>query len=134
MIVKVWDFPPIVKVMVVVCLVTRDKLLPGIPTPEVKLVLTGGAAKLAGFEAMLKKILTPNVRIGSPLPLPGMLEELRQPAFATSVGILVWAAEQKSKDGTKSANGNGASHTEREPVGSGAGVSKILNPFKWGSR
>ena len=102
--------------------------------PNVNLVLTGGAAKLAGFEAMLKKILTPNVRIGSPMPLPGMLEELQQPAFATSVGILVWAAEQKPNEATNGTNGNNASHTEREPIGSGAGVSKILNPFKWGSR
>ena len=31
-------------------------------------------------------------------------------------------------------NGNGASHSEREPVESGSGVSRILNPFKWGSR
>ena len=101
---------------------------------EVNLILTGGAAKLAGFEAMLKKILTPRVRIGSPMPLPGMLEELRQPDFATSVGILIWAAEQKSKEATNGTNGNGASHSEREPVGSGSGVSRILNPFKWGSR
>ena len=101
---------------------------------QVNLVLTGGAAKLAGFEAMLKKILTPKVRIGSPMPLPGMLEELQQPDFATSVGILIWAAEQKAKEATNGTNGSGASHSEGEPVGSGAGVSRILNPFKWGSR
>ena len=115
-----------------IALKLRDADIPDLST--VNLVLTGGAAKLAGFEAMLKKLLTPTVRIGSPLPLPGMPEELQQPDFATSVGILVWAAEQKPKEATNGTNGNGASHADREPVGSGVGVSKILNPFKWGSR
>lgn len=55
-----------------------------------RVVLTGGAAQLAGMPELARKILGRNVRIGRPLGVAGLPEAAKGPAFSTPVGLLVY--------------------------------------------
>ncbi len=54
-------------------------------------VLTGGVAQMAGFRQLGREILQLPVRVGAPNGLAGLSEEMRQPAYATTIGLLLWA-------------------------------------------
>ncbi len=55
-----------------------------------RLVLTGGASQLTGLSEAARRIISPHVRIGRPLGIQGLPESARSPAFAASVGLLVY--------------------------------------------
>ena len=57
------------------------------------LVLTGGTANLSGIEALGRDILRLPVRVGVPTNIYGIVETLHDPAYATSVGLLLWGAK-----------------------------------------
>jgi len=59
------------------------------------LVLTGGSANLSGIEALGRDILRLPVRVGVPTNIYGIVETLHDPAYATSVGLLLWGAKHK---------------------------------------
>jgi cell division protein FtsA len=61
------------------------------------LVLTGGCANLSGMEALGRDILRLPVRVGIPTNMYGITDTLRDPAYATSVGLLLWAAKHEGK-------------------------------------
>lgn len=54
------------------------------------LVLTGGTANLPGIAELGREATRLPVRIGSPISLYGVADTLRDPAYATSVGLLLW--------------------------------------------
>jgi cell division protein FtsA len=54
------------------------------------LVLCGGTAELAGFQELAQKVLQLPVRVGAPQDLQGLTDVLESPAYATSVGLLLW--------------------------------------------
>ncbi|MDP2920689.1 MAG: cell division protein FtsA [Dehalococcoidia bacterium] len=54
------------------------------------LVLTGGGANLGGIIDMARDITRFPVRLGTPVNLPGVSDALCDPAYATSVGLLLW--------------------------------------------
>ncbi len=54
------------------------------------LVLTGGSANLLGFAELGSRITRLPVRIGMPITLYGVSDILHDPAYATSVGLLLW--------------------------------------------
>jgi len=56
------------------------------------LVLTGGSSNLSGIDTLGRDILRLPVRVGIPTKIYGIAESLRNPAHATSVGLLLWAA------------------------------------------
>lgn len=56
------------------------------------LVLTGGTANLPGIDALARDIFRLPVRIGVPKDIYGLADILYNPAFATSVGLLLWGA------------------------------------------
>ncbi len=56
------------------------------------LVLTGGSANLSGIDALGREILRLPVRVGAPTNISGISDTLRDPAYATSVGLLLWGA------------------------------------------
>lgn len=70
------------------------------------LVLTGGASKLCGMEALATDILQMPVRIGGPINVPNLPPILNDPAYATAVGLMVWGAKNRTRP--KSAAGNGS--------------------------
>jgi cell division protein FtsA len=70
------------------------------------LVLTGGASNLCGIEALGAEILQMPVRVGGPINMPNLPEALNDPAYATSVGIMLWGAKSRTwqKPGTQNSN------------------------------
>ncbi len=61
------------------------------------LVLTGGSSNLSGIEALGREILRLPVRVGVPTEMYGITDTLRDPAYATSVGLLLWGAKYEGK-------------------------------------
>ena len=57
------------------------------------LVLTGGSCNLPGIDALAHEIMPLPVRIGIPVRINGISESLHDPAYATSVGLLLWGAK-----------------------------------------
>jgi cell division protein FtsA len=54
------------------------------------LVLTGGSANLLGIAELGGRVTRLPVRIGMPVNLYGVSDMLHDPAYATSVGLLLW--------------------------------------------
>jgi len=61
------------------------------------LVLTGGTSNLSGIETLGREILRLPVRVGVPTNIYGITETLCDPAYATSVGLLLWGAKHEGK-------------------------------------
>jgi len=57
------------------------------------MVLTGGSSNLSGIEALGRDILNLPVRVGIPTRMQGITDTLRDPAYATSVGLLLWGTK-----------------------------------------
>ncbi|HAI73874.1 MAG TPA: cell division protein FtsA [Candidatus Moranbacteria bacterium] len=69
-------------------LIGKDRLLPA------GAVITGGTAKLPGCVDLAKNILALPAQTGFPTPLGGLVDKIDDPAFATSVGLILWGAEE----------------------------------------
>jgi len=61
------------------------------------LVLTGGTSNLSGIETLGRETLRLPVRVGIPTNMYGITETLCDPAYATSVGLLLWGAKHEGK-------------------------------------
>jgi cell division protein FtsA len=61
------------------------------------LVLTGGSSNLSGIETLGRDILKLPVRIGVPANIYGITDALRDPAYATGVGLLLWGAKNQGR-------------------------------------
>ena len=60
------------------------------------LVLTGGSSNLSGIEALGRDMLNLSVRVGIPgNNISGITDILHDPAYATSVGLLLWGAKHE---------------------------------------
>ena len=64
-------------------------------------VLCGGSAQLAGIAELGKKVLSMPVRIGQPHDLLGLVDQLANPAFATSAGLLQWGLTASLSPGVR---------------------------------
>ena len=56
------------------------------------LILTGGAAQLAGAAELGREVLQMPVRVGSPSGVGGLVDNLLTPVYSTAVGLLMWGA------------------------------------------
>jgi cell division protein FtsA len=56
------------------------------------LVLTGGAAQLAGTAMLGREVLQMPVRVAGPTGVGGLTDHLLTPAYSTSMGLLLWGA------------------------------------------
>ncbi len=66
------------------------------------LVLTGGTSNLSGIAALGREILRLPVRVGAPSNISGITDTLCDPAYATSVGLLLWAAKNEGRQNWQS--------------------------------
>ncbi len=57
-------------------------------------VVTGGSASLMGLREVAARALQAPVRIGMPQRLHGLVEAISSPAYATSVGLLLWGLRE----------------------------------------
>jgi cell division protein FtsA len=71
------------------------------------LVLTGGSANLPGIAEMGYDLTRLPVRVGVPFRFYGVSDSLLNPAYATSVGLLVW---KRRNQGAKSWKARGGIH------------------------
>jgi len=84
------------------------------------LVLTGGSSNLSGIDAVGRDITRLPVRVGTPIQMYGISDVLNNPAYATSVGLLLWGLKPKSTQTWKSQKfGVGVRHL----------ISRIKNLF-----
>jgi len=60
------------------------------------LVITGGTAELPGILDVAGQTLDLPARIGSPIGLLGLADSISRPAYATSVGLLLWGLRHTS--------------------------------------
>jgi cell division protein FtsA len=61
------------------------------------LVFTGGSSNLSGIDALARDMVKLPVRVGSPSNMPGIPQNLKDPAYATAVGLVLWAARNNSQ-------------------------------------
>jgi len=60
------------------------------------IVLTGGSSLVEGAVELAEEVFHMPVRLGIPQDVSGLKEEVRSPAFATTVGLLMYAKEHQS--------------------------------------
>lgn len=58
------------------------------------LVITGGGAETVGIVEVAKRTLSLPARIGRPAELTGLIEDIQKPAFATSLGLLLYGQQR----------------------------------------
>jgi cell division protein FtsA len=56
------------------------------------IMLTGGAAQLAGAAELGREVLQMPVRVVSPSGIGGLVDTLLNPSYSTAVGLLQWGA------------------------------------------
>jgi cell division protein FtsA len=67
-----------------------EQLVPG------GLVFTGGSSNLSGIDALTRDMVRLPVRVGSPNNLIGIPQNLKNPAYSTAVGLILWAAKNNN--------------------------------------
>ncbi len=82
------------------------------------LVLTGGSSNLPGIAALGRDILGLPVRVGLPTAIYGITDALQNPAYATSVGLLLWGAKHRG------------ARTWRQSYKRGGGLRRLVNRIK----
>ncbi len=58
------------------------------------LVLVGGTSNLAGIAQLAEQVTGLPVRVGAPRNLQGLVDVLFDPAYAVSVGVLLWSVHE----------------------------------------
>lgn len=61
-------------------------------------LLTGGGAKIPGVVELAKKELRLPVQVGYPLNISTIIDRVDDPAYATAVGLVLWANEYLASD------------------------------------
>ncbi|MFH1239051.1 MAG: cell division protein FtsA [bacterium] len=61
-------------------------------------VMTGGTSLMEGIRPFAEQVLHMDVRIGAPHNVPGLSEELNNPAYSVSVGLIQHGIEQRYTD------------------------------------
>jgi cell division protein FtsA len=85
------------------------------------MVLTGGTSALPGIRQLASQVLNMPVRTAQPEKLSGLVDQLKSPAYSTSVGLLHWAAALTDEvvpdaRGRPQRNTKGESHMNLDPV------------------
>lgn len=62
------------------------------------LVFTGGTAKIPGILPLAQNIFELPCRVGVPRNITGLVSQLHDPAFSTSVGLLSWGARHSDQE------------------------------------
>lgn len=65
--------------------------------PSQKIVLTGGGSQIPGLDGLASRILGQQVRLGRPLRIQGLPQAATGPAFASSVGLSLFAAHPQDE-------------------------------------
>lgn len=82
----------------------RSEWLPAIPAG---IVLTGAAAKLPGVAELAEEVFELPVRLGTPLGITASEDVLRNPAYATAVGLLMYGRQNLPRAAASKEGGAG---------------------------
>lgn len=89
-----------------------------------RVVLTGGASQMNGLPDLARRILGRNVRVGRPLGIKGLPTSAKTPAFASTVGLMIYP--QTAHNDQNISNGRG----RRSPAMTGTD-GKIGRMTQW---
>jgi cell division protein FtsA len=64
------------------------------------IILTGGAAQLAGTAELGREVLQMPVRVAAPSGIGGLVDTIQNPSYATGIGLLRWGAASIAMDET----------------------------------
>lgn len=93
------------------------------------IVFTGGGALTVGLREAARRTLAMPVRIGLPTNVKGIIDEVQHPAFATSIGLIMYGSRNSTVK--ESSFGNfGFSLPRGGSGGTGKIVNKIVNLIK----
>jgi cell division protein FtsA len=70
-------------------------------------VLTGGASLLAGSVDLAERVLGLPTKVGYPIVSGGLVETVKSPVFATSVGLIKYALARQTESSTKKKSSGG---------------------------
>ncbi len=65
--------------------------------PSQQIVLTGGGSQIPGLDGLASKILGQQVRLGRPMRVQGLPQAVTGPAFASAVGLCLFAAHPQDE-------------------------------------
>jgi len=65
--------------------------------PSQQIVLTGGGSQIPGLDGLASRILGQQVRLGRPLRVQGLPQAATGPAFASAVGLCLFAAHPQDE-------------------------------------
>jgi len=88
----------------------RSNLAENCP-PEVmlaELVLTGGGAQLAGLDSLASEFFDVPARIGLPMHVGGLTDTIKNPAYATAIGLVLFSSRTDGAATPVRSNGRGA--------------------------
>lgn len=88
-------------------------------------VLTGGTAELRDIRKLGREVLGMPVRVGRPSGVIGLTDTVTRPAFATSVGLLLWA---RGREWEPTSNVTASSGPQWRPEGNGR-IGRWLKEF-----
>jgi len=94
-------------------------------------VLCGGTSELAGICDVMREVIGLPVRVGRPHDLQGLVDVLTHPAYATSVGLLLWAQNQELALSSQVLSDWGRSYDMRPNVRSWIGPSLTGRVVRW---
>ena len=72
------------------------------------IVLTGGTSKMEGVVELAEEIFHMPVRVGYPQTVEGLNDIVRNPIYATSVGLLQYGMEHSAEEAASGPRGSGA--------------------------
>ena len=73
------------------------------------IVLTGGTSKMEGVVELAEEIFHMPVRVGYPQTVQGLNDIVRNPIYATSVGLLQYGVDHMEEAGQIAAKSSGSS-------------------------
>jgi cell division protein FtsA len=71
------------------------------------IVLTGGASKMEGVIDLAEEIFHMPVTLGSPRNVAGLQDIVRNPVYATGVGLLMYGQQREAEQPRRGGNRNG---------------------------
>jgi cell division protein FtsA len=71
------------------------------------IVLTGGSSKIEGLVDLAEEVFHMPVRLGMPQSVLGLVDVVRNPIYATGVGLLLFGNRNRARRGFDSGAGRG---------------------------
>jgi cell division protein FtsA len=94
------------------------------------LVITGGGAQTVGIVDSAKRILGMPVRVGTPSGITGLIDEIENPSYACSVGLIKHAKNVMEESDTPSSGGLLSSLPNMDKIPVKGVFGKVVNMIK----